>query len=157
MGKNARATTVSGTRASGSGAGGFDPGFSNIEDIFDLFGFGDMFGGAGRGQRRSSAQRGSDLRYDLEITLEEAATGKAEQLRIPRLEKCEECGGQRRGKDTKPETCITCEGSGQVRYQQGFFSVTRTCGQCRGSGQIIKTPCQICRGAGRVEKQKTWK
>jgi molecular chaperone DnaJ len=143
-----------GHQGMGSGAGGFDPGFSNIEDIFDLFGFGEMFGGGGRGQRRSSAQRGSDLRYDLEITLEEAATGKAEQMRIPRLETCEECDGRGAAKDTQPETCPTCEGAGQVRYQQGFFSVARTCGQCRGSGQIIKTPCPVCRGEGRVEKTK---
>src|ERR1700755_1601355 len=138
----------------GTGAGGFDPGFTNIEDIFDLFGFGDMFGG-GRGQRRSSAQRGSDLRYDLEITLEEAATGKAEQMRIPRLESCEECGGKGTAKDTQPETCPTCEGAGQVRYQQGFFSVARTCAQCRGAGQVIKTPCPVCRGEGRIENTKS--
>ena len=138
----------------GAAAGGFDPGFTNIEDIFDLFGFGDMFGGGGRGSRRSTAQRGSDLRYDLEITLEEAATGKSEQMRIPRLETCEECGGRGAAKDTYPETCPTCEGGGQVRYQQGFFSVARTCGQCRGSGQVIRTPCHVCRGEGRVEKTK---
>src|ERR1044072_4358518 len=143
-----------GHQGMGSGAGGVDPGFSNIEDIFDLFRFGEMFGGGGRGQRRSGAQRGSDLRYDLEITLEEAATGKAEQMRIPRLETCEECDGRGAAKDTQPETCPTCEGAGQVRYQQGFFSVARTCGQCRGSGQIIKPPCPVCRGEGRVEKTK---
>jgi len=140
----------------GAGAGGgFDPGYTNIEDIFDLFGFGDVFGGGGRGSaRRSAAQRGSDLRYDLEITLEEAATGKSEQMRIPRLETCEECEGKGAAKGTAPETCTTCEGSGQVRYQQGFFSVARVCGSCRGSGKIIKTPCPNCRGEGRVEKSK---
>ncbi len=140
----------------GAGAGaGFDPGFTNIEDIFDLFGFGDVFGGGGaRGGRRSAAQRGSDLRYDLEITLEEAATGKSEQMRIPRLETCDECEGKGAAKGTSPERCATCEGSGQVRYQQGFFSVSRTCGSCRGSGQIIKTPCSNCRGQGRVERSK---
>jgi molecular chaperone DnaJ len=139
----------------GAGAGaGFDPGFTNIEDIFDLFGFGDVFGGGGRGSRRSAAQRGSDLRYDLEITLEEAATGKAEQMRIPRLETCEECSGKGTAKGTSPEICTTCEGSGQVRYQQGFFSVARVCSSCRGAGKIIKTPCSNCRGEGRVEKSK---
>ena len=138
----------------GPGAGGFNPGFSNIEDIFDLFGFGDMFGGAGRGGR-SSAQRGADLRYDLEISLEEAATGKEQKLDIPRLEKCDECDGRGAEKGTEPETCITCNGSGQTRYQQGFFSVMRTCPNCGGKGQIIKTPCKKCRGAGRVEKEKT--
>lgn len=135
------------------GAGGFDPGFSNIEDIFDIFGFGDMFGG--RGTRRTSVQRGSDLRYDLEITLEDAATGKDEKLRIPRLETCQECTGSGAEKGTHAETCITCNGAGQTRYQQGFFSVMRTCPNCQGKGQIIKSPCKTCRGAGRVEREKT--
>ncbi len=138
---------------SGAGAGGFDPGFSNIEDIFDMFGFGDMFGA--RGGRRTTVQRGSDLRYDLEITLEEAASGKDEKLRIPRLEKCEECSGSGAEKGTTAETCVTCQGSGQTRYQQGFFSVMRTCATCRGRGQVIRTPCKGCRGAGRIEKEKS--
>jgi molecular chaperone DnaJ len=137
----------------GSGAGGFDPGFTNIEDIFDIFGFGDMFGG--RTGRRTTVQRGSDLRYDLEITLEDAATGKDEKLRIPRLEKCDDCGGMGAEKGTQPETCVACGGSGQTQYRQGFFSVMRTCANCQGKGQIIKSPCQTCRGAGRVEKEKT--
>lgn len=138
----------------GVGAGaGFDPGFSNIEDIFDMFGFGDMFGQ--RGGRRTTVQRGSDLRYDLEISLENAASGKDEKLRIPRLETCEECDGSGAEKGTVAEACITCSGSGQTRYQQGFFSVMRTCGNCQGKGQIIKTPCKECRGGGRVEKEKT--
>ena len=139
---------------SGMGGGGFDPGFSNIEDIFDLFGFGDMFGSRG-GRTRSTVQRGSDLRYDLEITLEEAASGKEEKLRIPRLEKCDECDGRGAEKGTSPESCVACSGSGQTRYQQGFFSVMRTCPNCQGKGQIIRTPCKECRGAGRVEKEKT--
>jgi molecular chaperone DnaJ len=137
----------------GAGAGGFDPGFSNIEDIFDIFGFGDMFGQ--RQGRRSSVQRGADLRFDLEITLEEAASGKDEKLRIPRLEKCEECDGKGAEKGTTAETCVTCSGAGQVRYSQGFFSVMRTCANCAGSGKIIKSPCKKCKGAGRVEKEKT--
>ena len=143
--------------ANGQGfGGGFDgQGFSNIEDIFDLFGFGDMFGGRGGGGRRSSAQRGADLRYDLEISLEEAAHGKEEKLRIPRLEKCDECDGKGAEMGSEPETCITCQGSGQTRYQQGFFSVMRTCPNCAGKGQIIKNPCKKCRGAGRIEKEKT--
>ncbi len=143
-----------GAGAGGAG-GGFNAGFSNIEDIFDLFGFGDMFGGAAGRGGRSSAQRGADLRYDLEITLEEAATGKEQKLRIPRLETCEECDGRGTEKGTEPETCITCNGSGQTRYQQGFFSVMRTCPNCGGKGQIIKSPCKNCRGAGRVEKEKS--
>lgn len=144
-----------------AGAGGqgfgFDPqGFSNIEDIFDLFGFGDMFGGrAGGARSRTSAQRGADLRYDLEISLEEAATGKEQKLQIPRLEKCEVCSGRGTEEGTQPETCVTCGGSGQTRYQQGFFSVMRTCPNCGGKGQIIKNPCKNCHGAGRVEKEKT--
>ena len=138
----------------GAGGGGFNPGFTNIEDIFDLFGFGDMFSGQRGGSTRTSAQRGADLRYDLEITLEEAALGKEEKLRIPRLEKCDECGGKGAEKGTQPETCPTCSGSGQTRYQQGFFSVMRTCPNCSGRGQIIKNPCKNCRGAGRIEKEK---
>jgi molecular chaperone DnaJ len=139
----------------GAAGGGFNAGFSNIEDIFDLFGFGDMFGGQRAGGRRSSAQRGSDLRYDLEISLEEAATGKEEKLRIPRLEKCTQCKGKGTEEGSEPETCITCAGSGQTRYQQGFFSVMRTCPNCSGTGQIIKNPCKKCRGAGRVEKERS--
>jgi molecular chaperone DnaJ len=138
---------------SAGGAAGFDPGFSNIEDIFDLFGFGDMFGQ--RGGRRTTVQRGADLRYDLEITLEEAATGKEEKLRIPRLETCGECDGKGAEKGTSAENCITCGGSGQTRYQQGFFSVMRTCSNCGGKGQIIRNPCKNCGGAGRVEKEKS--
>jgi molecular chaperone DnaJ len=137
----------------GVGAGGFEGGFSNIDDIFDIFGFGEMFGG--RSGRRTTVQRGADLRYDLEIALEDAATGKDEKLRIPRLEKCAECTGTGAEKGSQAETCVTCAGSGQTRYQQGFFSVMRTCGNCQGRGQIIRTPCTACRGAGRVEREKT--
>jgi molecular chaperone DnaJ len=151
-----------GHSATGAGAGsaGFNPGYSNIEDIFDLFGFGDMFGGAGGGQRaggqrRTAAQRGADLRYDLEISLEEAATGVEQKLEIPRLETCDVCEGKGAEKGTEAETCITCAGSGQSRYQQGFFSVMRTCPNCGGAGKIIKNPCKNCHGAGRVEKEKT--
>ena len=108
-----------------------------------------------RGGRRTTVQRGSDLRYDLEITLEEAATGKDEKLRIPRLETCGECSGTGAEKGTQPETCVTCGGSGQTRYQQGFFSVMRTCANCSGKGQLIKSPCKKCHGQGRVEKEKS--
>jgi molecular chaperone DnaJ len=137
----------------GAGGFGFEGGFSNIDDVFDIFGFGDLFGG-GRGHR-TSVQRGADLRYDLEITLEDAASGKDEKLRIPRLETCDECNGSGADKGTQPETCVTCSGSGQTRYSQGFFSVMRTCSNCGGKGKIIRTPCSKCRGAGRVEKEKT--
>jgi len=140
----------------GAGGAGFNPGFSNIEDIFDMFGFGDIFGAqGGGGSRRATVQRGADLRYDLEITLEEAFAGKEEKLRIPRLEKCDVCDGRGAEKGTSIETCSTCKGSGQTRYQQGFFSVMRTCPNCSGKGQVIKNPCKNCRGAGRVEKEKT--
>src|SRR6266852_833865 len=133
------------------------PGFSNIEDILgDLFGFGDVFGaGARAGSRRSAAQRGADLRYDLEITLEQSAAGLTAQLRIPKLETCESCKGSGAKEGTQPEVCRTCEGAGQVRFQQGFFSVSRTCGTCRGAGQVITSPCEACRGAGRVEQEKS--
>ena len=141
--------------SSGAGASAWGaPGFGGIEDILgDLFGFGDVFGGRG-GARRSAAQRGADLRYDLEITLEDAANGMTAQLRIPRLETCDVCKGSGSAAGSQPETCSTCGGSGQVRYQQGFFSVARTCHVCRGAGRVIKNPCTGCKGAGRVEREK---
>ena len=142
--------------SSSAGAGWGAPGFGGIEDILgDLFGFGDVFGGARSGSRRSAAQRGADLRYDLEIKLEEAATGLTAQLRIPRLESCESCKGVGAAPGTSPENCQTCSGTGQVRYQQGFFSVARTCHACRGVGRVIGTPCDSCRGAGRIEREKS--
>lgn len=142
--------------SSSAGAAWGAPGFGGIEDILgDLFGFGDVFGATGRGgARRSTQQRGADLRYDLEISLEQAATGMTAQLRIPKLESCESCAGAGAAPGTKPETCQTCGGAGQVRFQQGFFSVSRTCGNCRGTGQIITSPCDKCRGQGRVECEK---
>jgi molecular chaperone DnaJ len=130
-------------------------GFGGIEDILgDLFGFGDVFGGGRGGGRRGAAQRGADLRYDLEMTLEEAAEGMTAQLKVPRLEACDACKGSGAAPGTQPENCPGCNGTGQVRYQQGFFSVARTCGQCRGAGRVIRTPCETCRGAGRVEREK---
>lgn len=141
--------------SSGAGASWGAPGFGGIEDILgDLFGFGDVFGATRSGSRRSAAQRGADLRYDLEITLEDAANGMTANLRIPRLETCATCKGSGAAEGTQPETCSTCNGSGQMRFQQGFFSVARTCHACRGVGKVIKTPCKDCRGAGRVEREK---
>jgi molecular chaperone DnaJ len=142
--------------AAGANAWGGAPGFGGIEDILgDLFGFGDVFGGGGRGgTRRSSAQRGADLRYDLEITLEEAANGMTAQLRIPRLESCDTCKGSGAASGSQPESCSTCGGTGQVRYQQGFFSVARTCHVCRGAGKVVKNPCTDCNGTGRIEREK---
>ena len=140
--------------AAGAGAWGA-PGFGGIEDILgDLFGFGDVFGGGRAGNRRTAAQRGADLRYDLEISLEEAANGMTAQLRIPRLEGCETCKGSGAAAGTQPENCQTCGGTGQVRYQQGFFSVARTCHACRGVGRVIKSPCPDCKERGRVEREK---
>ncbi len=147
-----------GVAGAGAGAAWGAQGFGGIEDILgDLFGFGDAFGGRGgtSGNRRAAAQRGSDLRYDLELTLEEAAKGFTAPLRIPRLEQCEVCKGSGAAAGTHPETCSTCNGAGQVRYQQGFFAVARTCGACRGTGQLIKSPCENCQGAGRIEREKT--
>src|SRR5215211_4918464 len=127
-------------------------GFGGIEDILgDLFGFGDVFGGRGAaGGRRGAAQRGADLRYDLEMSLEEAAAGMTAQLRVPRLEACDACKGSGAAPGTQPENCPGCNGTGQVRYQQGFFSVSRTCGQCRveGEKQIeVKIPAGVETGS----------
>lgn len=140
-----------GSSAASAGAGG-GQGFNGFEDIFgDIFG--DLFGGGRSGSRRPGVQRGSDLRYDLEISLEEAAKGMKSQITIPRLENCETCSGSGAAAGSAPVTCQSCGGSGQVRYQQGFFSVSRTCSQCRGNGRMIVNPCKPCQGAGRIEKQ----
>jgi molecular chaperone DnaJ len=127
-------------------------GFSGFEDIIgDLFG--DLFGGGRTGGRRGSAQRGSDLRYDMEITLEDAAHGVRTQIEIPRLEACQTCEGSGAAAGSSPIPCTTCGGAGQVRFQQGFFSVSRTCQQCRGNGRTIPNPCRTCQGAGRREQR----
>ncbi len=127
----------------GDGPGGFS----------DIFGevFGDIFGGRG-GQR---VQRGADLRYDLGLTLEEAVSGVSKQIRIPVAISCKACGGSGAKKGSAPVTCSTCGGQGKVRIQQGFFSLQQTCPTCRGRGTIIKDPCHVCNGSGRVEDQKT--
>jgi molecular chaperone DnaJ len=141
---------------SSSGGGGFDPSvFQGFEDIFgglgDMFGFGDMFGG---GRRRGGPQRGSDLRYDLEISFDEAARGLETSIQIPRLEQCESCQGTGAAPGSAPTRCPQCQGRGQLRYQQGFFVVSRTCGQCSGSGSIISNPCPSCRGTGHLTKDR---
>jgi len=134
----------------GAGGGGFGGG--NFSDIFgDVFG--DIFGGGGRGGR-SSVQRGSDLRYTLELDLEEAVRGTSVTIRVPTLVGCETCDGTGAKPGTKPKTCTTCNGAGQVRMQQGFFSVQQTCPRCHGTGKMITDPCNDCHGEGRVEKQK---
>ena len=141
---------------SGAGAGGFDPNaFAGFEDIFgnlgDLFGFGDVFGGR---RRRGGPQRGSDLRYDLEISFEESFTGTETAIQIPREETCETCKGSGAADGSAPETCGQCKGSGQQRFQQGFLTVARPCPACRGAGKVISKPCQACRGAGRVARER---
>lgn len=140
----------------GAGAGGFDPSvFADFSDILgDIFGFGDIFGGGGRRGGGNRPQRGSDLRYDLGLTFEEAAFGKTEKIKVPRHETCMECAGSGAQKGSGPTTCQTCNGYGQVRFQQGFFAITRTCGQCHGSGQVIKNRCSVCHGDGRIVKEK---
>ena len=141
---------------SGAAAGGFDPNaFAGFEDIFgnlgDLFGFGDMFGGR---RRRGGPQRGSDLRYDLEISFEESYTGTETPIQIPREETCETCTGTGAAPGTSPEVCAQCRGTGQQRFQQGFLTVARPCPTCRGTGRTISKPCQACRGAGRVGRER---
>jgi len=133
-------------------AGGGAQGFEGFADAFSDI-FGDIFGG-GRGGR-SNVYRGADLRYNLEITLEEAARGAEKTIRIPTVEECASCHGSGAKPGTQPQTCTTCGGSGQVRIQQGFFSIQQTCPKCHGSGRIIPDPCPKCRGAGRVKSNKT--
>jgi molecular chaperone DnaJ len=136
------------TSAAGAGAGfsgGFADAFSDI--------FGDIFGAGQRG--RSNVYRGADLRYNLEIGLEEAARGTETKIRIPTMEECETCHGSGAKPGTSPSTCPTCHGQGQVRLQQGFFSIQQTCPRCHGSGKIVADPCRTCSGAGRMKRQKT--
>ncbi|MDY0013198.1 MAG: molecular chaperone DnaJ [Rhodocyclaceae bacterium] len=137
-----------------SAGGGRGPqGFDGFADAFgDIFG--DIFGGGG-GRGRSNVYRGADLRYNLEITLEEAARGADKTIRIPTMEECDSCHGSGAKPGTQPKTCPTCGGAGQVRVQQGFFSIQQTCPKCHGSGRIIPDPCGTCHGIGRVKRQKT--
>ncbi|HNV02314.1 MAG TPA: molecular chaperone DnaJ [Vicinamibacterales bacterium] len=139
-----------------AGGGGFDPTvFAGFEDIFgglgDIFGFGDFFGGA---RRRSGPRRGADQRYDLEISFLESARGVDTTIQIPRLEPCATCHGSGSAPGTSPARCPQCQGRGQLRYQQGFFVVSRTCGRCDGSGRVIESPCSACRGAGQVTRDR---
>jgi len=139
----------------GAGAG-FDPSvFSDFGDFADIlggmFGFGDMFGG---GRHRGGPQRGADLRYDLEISFEEAASGTETSIQIPRQENCETCHGSGAAPGTQATTCSMCRGQGQVRRQQGFFTIATTCPQCRGAGKTVSKPCQTCHGAGRVAHER---
>jgi molecular chaperone DnaJ len=145
-----------GVSGAAAGAGGFDPSvFADFSDIFaglgDVFGFGDIFGSR---RRRGGPQRGADLRYDLEITFEEAARGAETTIQIPREETCETCSGSGAAAGTTAETCSQCRGSGQLRFQQGFLTVARPCPSCRGTGKTIAKPCTTCRGAGRVARER---
>lgn len=130
------------------------PGSAGVGDIFDSV-FGDIFGGGARGGGGQRVYRGADLRYDMELSLEDAVAGTTVKIRIPKLVKCDSCSGSGAKKGSKPATCPTCAGQGQVRMQQGFFSLQQTCPQCRGQGKIIKDPCSTCHGQGRVKDTKT--
>ena len=137
----------------GAGFGGnFTDAFGGIFD--EIFG-GSRGGGGGGGGGRSNVYRGADLRYNLEITLEQAAHGTETKIRIPTMEVCEPCHGSGAKPGTQPKTCPTCQGSGQVRLQQGFFSIQQTCPKCHGIGRVIPEPCTSCHGAGRLKKHKT--
>lgn len=140
---------VDGSMGMGGGRGGF-----TAESFSDVFGdvFGDIFGGS---RQRGGPQRGADIRYNLELTLEEAVAGTEAKIRVPVLVGCKECDSTGAKKGSSPIICSTCHGHGQVRMQQGFFSIQQTCPTCHGSGKQIKDPCTACRGAGRVEETKT--
>ena len=131
------------------GARGFADAFGDI--------FGDLFGGArgGGGRGGNGVYRGADLRYNLEISLEDAARGTEAKIRIPTMEACEPCHGTGAKPGTKPVTCTACNGHGQVRVSQGFFSIQQTCPECHGTGKMITDPCRTCHGAGRVKNHKT--
>ncbi len=135
-------TQGGGPHSGGFGAGGF-------ADVFDEM-FGDFMGG----RSRQSARGGADLRYNMEISLEEAFNGRSAQIRVPTSVACDDCGGSGAEKNSTPATCPSCGGRGRVRAQQGFFTIERTCPSCQGAGRIIESPCGICSGAGRVHKEK---
>jgi molecular chaperone DnaJ len=137
---------------------GFGGGFEASVDINDIFGdlFGDMFGGGG-GRRRTRARQGHDLREDLRLSFEEAVFGVTKEVKIRRHETCEDCSGTGAAPGKSSSTCPECSGRGQVRFQQGFFSVARSCSRCGGTGEIIKDPCPKCKGTGRLARERTMK
>jgi len=139
----------------GGGFGGAGAGYGGFSDAFgDIFG--DIFGQGARGGRGGpQVYRGADLRYNLEITLEQAANGFDTTIRVPSWTECDTCHGSGAKPGTSPTTCTTCGGQGQVRMQQGFFSIQQTCPKCHGTGKIIPTPCSACSGAGRIKRNKT--
>jgi molecular chaperone DnaJ len=135
----------------GAGGAGFGSDFaSTFADIFD-----DLFGMGGRRGRGSGRERGADLRYNMEISLEEAYAGKNAEVRIPTTVTCEACSGSGAKAGTRPRTCSTCGGQGRVRHAQGFFTLERTCPACQGRGQVIEDPCASCSGSGRVTRERT--
>ena len=145
-----------GVDPSAGGGSGFDGGGASFSDIFgDVFG--DIFGGAGGqgGRGGSRSYRGADLRYNLDLSLDEAVHGTSVKIRVPTMTRCGSCDGSGAKKGTQPTTCTTCHGNGQVRMQQGFFSLQQTCPRCRGTGKIIANPCPTCSGQGRVKEYKT--
>ncbi|HQE59817.1 MAG TPA: DnaJ domain-containing protein, partial [Spirochaetota bacterium] len=143
------------------GVGNFDGfgkgAYRDFSDIFGDFDFGDIFEGffgSGFSSRGKRQKRGSDLQYDLAVELEEAATGKEIQIEIPRHEPCTSCEGTGAASGSKPITCPVCNGAGQIRQAQGFFSVTQTCYKCHGQGKIISSPCKSCNGTGLIAKKR---
>ncbi len=151
-----------GVQGAGGGPAGFNPEqFADFGDILgDFFGFGDLFGqggGAGGGRRRTRAQRGEDVRYDLEISFEDAMFGMGADIQVPRMERCERCKGGGSEPGSGPTTCPTCHGRGEILYQQSFLSIRRTCSTCNGSGQIIRNPCAECQGHGYKQVQRKLK
>jgi molecular chaperone DnaJ len=137
-----------GVQSPAAAGGGFDPGaFADFSDILgDFFGFGDLFGGGGR--RRNPAQRGEDVRYDLEVGFEDAMVGLSADVQVPRMEACERCGASGAEPGSGPTACPTCHGRGEVLYQQSFLSIRRACSTCSGTGRVVRNPCGACRGQG---------
>lgn len=143
-----------GVEGAAAGAGGYGGGGASFSDIFgDVFG--DIFGGGRGGGGRQQAYRGADLRYNLDLSLEDAVAGTSVKIKVPSWVNCESCGGSGAKKGSSPKTCSTCHGAGQVRMQQGFFSVQQTCPTCQGKGTVIEDPCPACHGQGRVQETKT--
>ena len=147
-------------RGGPGGPGGFGPDFaSSMSDIFDDL-FGEFMGGrrgpgGAQGRQRTGRERGSDLRYNMEVSLSDAYAGKTAQIRVPTSVGCEACQGSGAKPGSKPVSCTTCGGHGKVRAAQGFFTIERTCPTCQGRGEIISDPCAVCSGAGRVVKERT--
>ena len=143
--------------AAGAGAGFNPDAFADFSDIFgDFFGFGDLFGGGG-GRRRNRAQRGDDVRYDLDLTFNDAMRGQEVELQIPRTEPCSSCHGTGAEGNDGWTTCSVCRGRGEMLYQQGFLTIRRTCSQCRGSGKLLRKPCHQCKGEAFIQVTKKLK